>query len=120
MGDKNLEIREKTLEAVCVISGEEIEFDVQASGKVLTKAVDELRGWWEERKLSELEATEDTEPAADYETADEVETETDIEAPTETATADEDLHIATLKNLAFGFAYLVTVEDIIGHFRGEG
>jgi len=32
-----------------------------------------------------------------------------------TATADEELHIATLKNLAFGFAYLAAVEEIAAH-----
>jgi nicotinamidase-related amidase len=33
-----------------------------------------------------------------------------------TGTVDEDLHLATLKNLAFGFAYVTTTEDILRRF----
>ncbi|MFC1682778.1 isochorismatase family protein [Candidatus Zixiibacteriota bacterium] len=36
-----------------------------------------------------------------------------------TATATEELHQATLRNLAFGFAYLVTCEEIIGQLNGS-
>ena len=36
-----------------------------------------------------------------------------------TATADLDLHLATLKNLAFGFAYLLTCEEMLNLLGGE-
>jgi hypothetical protein len=67
LGDKNLEIREKALESVCIISGEEIEFDVHTSGKALKKAVEELRGWWENRMLGELDVTGAAEPDEEME-----------------------------------------------------
>lgn len=86
LGDKNLEIREKALETISVISGEEIEFDVHKSGKALKNAVAELRGWWEDRKLGELDATVEAEPGTDYDIADEVETE----APDEDDAMDEE------------------------------
>jgi isochorismate hydrolase len=34
-----------------------------------------------------------------------------------TATANRELHLASLKNLAFGFAYIVDTEEICRHFR---
>ena len=37
-----------------------------------------------------------------------------------TATASLDLHLATLRNLAFGFAYLLTSAEIVGLLRGQG
>ncbi len=36
-----------------------------------------------------------------------------------TATADEELHLATLKNLAFGFAYLAEAEEIAAHLKTQ-
>ena len=74
LGDKNLEIREKALETISVISGEEIDFDVHQSGKTLKNAVAELRSWWEDRKIGELDADPVVEPAIDDEAADESET----------------------------------------------
>jgi hypothetical protein len=84
LGDKNLEIREKVLETISVISGEEIEFDVHNSGKALKNAVAELRSWWEDRKLGELDADPVVEPGTDDETADEIE----ADAPDE----DDSMH----------------------------
>jgi isochorismate hydrolase len=37
-----------------------------------------------------------------------------------TATATQDFQRATLRNLAFGFAYLVTCDQIIRHLVGDG
>ncbi|KPL04040.1 MAG: hypothetical protein AMJ90_02320 [candidate division Zixibacteria bacterium SM23_73_2] len=34
-----------------------------------------------------------------------------------TGTVDEELHLATLKNLAFGFAYVTKTEEILSSFR---
>jgi len=34
-----------------------------------------------------------------------------------TATADEELHLASLKNLAYGFAYIVNTKDLCKHLR---
>ena len=73
LGDKNLEIREKALETITVISGEEIEFDVHTSGKALKNAVAELRSWWEDRKIGELDADPMVDSTTDDETAEEME-----------------------------------------------
>lgn len=35
-----------------------------------------------------------------------------------TATATEDMHVASIQNLAYGFAYIVTAEDILQQFAG--
>jgi isochorismate hydrolase len=34
-----------------------------------------------------------------------------------TATAGDEYHVATLKNLAFGFAYILTCDEVIDHFK---
>ena len=36
-----------------------------------------------------------------------------------TATSSEDLHLATLKNLAFGFAYIVSTSDLCEHLNKD-
>lgn len=36
-----------------------------------------------------------------------------------TATAGDDYHLSTLKNMAFGFAYLLTCDEMIEHFRKD-
>jgi len=35
-----------------------------------------------------------------------------------TATVNEDLHLATLKNLAFGFAHILSTEQVCGRLKG--
>jgi hypothetical protein len=61
LADKNLEIRQKAFEAVQVISGKEITFDVNAAGKQLKEDVGKLRDWWQKERLSktDVEAEED-------------------------------------------------------------
>jgi len=86
LGDKNLEIREKVLETISVISGEEIEFDVHNSGKALKNAVAELRSWWEDRKLGELDA----DPVVETETHDETADEIAVETPDEDDPMDDE------------------------------
>jgi hypothetical protein len=65
LGDKDLEIREKALEAIKLISGEEFAFDVKASGNELNKAINDLRNWWQEKRLGELDVTETKAPEAE-------------------------------------------------------
>ncbi|MBW2329967.1 MAG: HEAT repeat domain-containing protein [Deltaproteobacteria bacterium] len=78
LGDKNLEMRKKALDAVKMIIGEEITFDVEASGKALSDAIDNLRAWWQEKRLGvevaergEAVKPEAEEAAARVEAADE-------------------------------------------------
>jgi len=55
LGDENLDMRKKGLDAVNMITGEDVAFDLQASGKELTEAIDELANWWQEKRLGEVE-----------------------------------------------------------------
>jgi hypothetical protein len=82
LGDKDIEIREKAFEAIRVISGEEITFDVYASGKALTGAINNLRDWWQKERLGKVEITEAEEVAPEAEAAEEVaEAEEEVEEP---------------------------------------
>ena len=82
LGDKDIEIREKAFEAIRVISGEEITFDVHASGKVLTGAINNLRDWWQKERFGKVEITEAEEVAPEAEAAEEVaEAEEEVEEP---------------------------------------
>jgi HEAT repeat protein len=58
LGDKDLEVREKALEAVRVISGEEIAFDLHASGRALTDEINNLRDRWQKERMGKLGLTE--------------------------------------------------------------
>lgn len=99
LGDKDIEIREKAFEAIRVISGEEITFDVHASGKALTGAINNLRDWWQKERLGKVEITEAAEVAAEPEAIEEVaeaepaeevaETEEEIAEPEEPEPAEE-------------------------------
>ncbi|MBF0526015.1 MAG: HEAT repeat domain-containing protein [Deltaproteobacteria bacterium] len=55
LGDKEIEIREKAFDSIRLITGEELTFDVHASGKALTESVNSLRGWWQEARMGKLE-----------------------------------------------------------------
>ncbi|NVM21018.1 MAG: HEAT repeat domain-containing protein [Desulfobacterales bacterium] len=58
LGDKDLQIREKAFDAIKVITGAEIAFDVNASGKALTEAINNLRDWWQQERLGKADAGE--------------------------------------------------------------
>ncbi|MBF0508205.1 MAG: HEAT repeat domain-containing protein [Deltaproteobacteria bacterium] len=58
LSEKEIEIREKALDAIRLITGEEIVCDVHASGKALAESIDNLRDWWQEKRMG------DQEPAA--------------------------------------------------------
>jgi len=68
LGDKDIEIREKALEAINVISGEEVTFDVKASGSALKEAINNLRDWWQEERIRKV-SVPDTEATAEPEAA---------------------------------------------------
>ncbi|HUV49783.1 MAG TPA: HEAT repeat domain-containing protein [Anaerolineae bacterium] len=56
--DKELDIREKAFEAIKVISGEDITFDINASGKELTEAINNLRNWWQQERFNRVDVSE--------------------------------------------------------------
>ena len=51
LGDKDLEVREKAYEAVKMISGEDIAFDVHLTGRALQDAIENLKDWWQKERL---------------------------------------------------------------------
>ena len=55
LADKNLEIRQKALEAIQAASGQEIAFDVNATGKELKEAINNLRDWWQQERLGKVD-----------------------------------------------------------------
>lgn len=65
LGDKDLEIREKAFNAIKVITGEEITFNVHASGKELTEEINNLRNWWQQERLGKADMAEAEEEVAE-------------------------------------------------------
>jgi len=71
--DKDIDMKEKVLDAIKMISGEEITFDLEASGEELSKAIDNLTDWWQKKRLGEFEiaqpeaaeAAEEAEPVVE-------------------------------------------------------
>ena len=62
LGDKDIEVREKALEALKVISGEDISFDIHASRSALIEAINSFKDWWQNERLGndKLSTTEPT------------------------------------------------------------
>lgn len=50
LGDQGLDVREKALDALRAISGEDIGFDIHASGPALAQQINDLREWWRQQK----------------------------------------------------------------------
>ncbi len=93
LADKDLEVRQKAFEAVQVISGKEIAFDVNAAGKQLKENVSNLRDWWQQERLgkTDVEAEKDVpEPATAAEEVAEAAAET-AEEVVEPETAAEEI-----------------------------
>ncbi|MEI6259083.1 MAG: HEAT repeat domain-containing protein [Deltaproteobacteria bacterium] len=51
LGDRDIEVREKALEALKVISGEDISFDIHASRSALIEAINSFKDWWQKERL---------------------------------------------------------------------
>jgi hypothetical protein len=51
LGDKDIEVREKALEALKVISGEDISFDIHASRSALIEAINSFKDWWQKERI---------------------------------------------------------------------
>ena len=106
LADENFEIRQKALEAVQDISGKEITFDVNASGKQLREGVNSIREWWQKERLgkTDVEAQEEVaEPDMATEEVAEVETETveeDVSEPETTAEEVAKAETVTAKKVA--------------------
>jgi len=70
LSDKSLEIRELAMEAIRVITGKEIEFDVELTGKALTEAIVKLKERVHSERIGQVDvAAPDEEAAPDTEEA---------------------------------------------------
>jgi len=60
LGDSDIEVREKALDAIRMITGEDISFDIHASGQGLALAIENVRDWWQKERIrrADLMATE--------------------------------------------------------------
>nr|ASQ41172.1 magnetosome protein Mad23 [Candidatus Magnetananas rongchenensis] len=58
LGDKELEVREKAYDAIRVITGEDIKFDAHTYGKELKNSINEIKDWWQQRRLDKAEDAE--------------------------------------------------------------
>lgn len=56
---EDIETRKRAMAAINTITGEEIVFDLQASGDELDRAVDDLNDWWQRTRLGEVEIDRD-------------------------------------------------------------
>ncbi|MBF0528238.1 MAG: HEAT repeat domain-containing protein [Deltaproteobacteria bacterium] len=66
LADKSSEVREQALSTIRVLAGEELAFDLQASGQTLAKAVQGLKDWWSREKLEKMvEEPAEVTPAPD-------------------------------------------------------
>ncbi len=106
LADSSLDIRETSLKAIKTITGEDIKFDVELSGKTLSEAIEKLKESYHDERLSKFEVdsaamdiTEDDDTygssglAADFA---EEEAETAEMANTVTATAEEEEETAEM------------------------
>ena len=55
LGNEDIELKKKALDAIKMITGEEIVFDLQATGDDLNNAIDEMVDWWQKTRLGEAE-----------------------------------------------------------------
>ncbi|MBF0321181.1 MAG: HEAT repeat domain-containing protein, partial [Nitrospirae bacterium] len=51
LADDSIEIRQKSLEAIKMITGKEAAFNIELTGEALTKAVNELKDWWQKERM---------------------------------------------------------------------
>ncbi len=63
--DRDFDMKEKALNAIKMITGEEIVFDLKASGEELDKATDELVDWWQKMRIGEADTERAAEPEAE-------------------------------------------------------
>jgi len=52
LGDESIEVREKALDAIRVITGEDISLNTSASGEALAKSLEDLKKWWQQERIT--------------------------------------------------------------------
>lgn len=117
LGDSDIEVREKALDAIRTITGEDISFDIHASGHGLAIAIEIVRDWWQKERIrrADLMATEGAE--ADFVEEVAPVAATVPEEPAESAEADLSGEEAStveevgIKKPAWNFDYGYKVED---------
>jgi len=118
LGDSDIEVREKALDATKMITGEDISFDVHASGQGLALAIERVRDWWQKERLrkADLVETEVTETGFVEESttvaegvSEDYAKRAEVEFSGEEAPAAEDVGI---KKPAWGLGYGYEAEEI--------
>jgi hypothetical protein len=96
LGDRDIEVRVKALEALKVISGEDISFDIHASRNALVEAINSFKDWWQKERLGngKLSTTVDVEVPTDE--AYIAETEVSVPAVEAEVAAVDDIGISEL------------------------
>ena len=116
LGDPDIEVREKALDAMRMITGEDIDFDIHASGHGLAIAIEGLRDWWQKERArrADLMATEDAvadfvedSPEA-FAVAEEPEARAEVEPSVEEASTVENVEI---EKPLWDFGYRLKVEE---------
>ncbi|KWT94844.1 HEAT repeat domain-containing protein [Candidatus Magnetominusculus xianensis] len=51
LADEAIEIRQKSLEAIKMITAKDVAFNIELTGEALTKAVNELKNWWQRERM---------------------------------------------------------------------
>ncbi len=57
LGDGSMEIREKSLDAIKTITEEEINIDLDLTGKAMSEAINGLKQWWQDERIKKVELT---------------------------------------------------------------
>jgi len=104
LGDNVLEIREKALEAVRGISGEDLAFDVTASGAALEAAINETLNWWQRQRSGPdaAMARDAVQPDAGSSDAPEAAAQPEQEPAATVAAAAEEVEPAPFDTTIFG------------------
>jgi HEAT repeat protein len=66
LGDRDPEVREKALDAIKIMSGKDLSFDIHASGDALAEAIEAVRDWWQKERLNKVDLTETEKAVAAY------------------------------------------------------
>jgi HEAT repeat protein len=74
--DGDPDMKKKVLDTIKMITGDEIAFDFQASGKELSKAIGDLMDWWQKKRFGEVEIAQPEEAEEEKEPEEEKEEST--------------------------------------------
>nr|WCC90970.1 magnetosome protein Mad23-2 [Desulfobacteraceae bacterium] len=96
LNDNSLDIRQKSLAAIQTIVGEDISFDIHQSDETLPEAIQNLKVWWQEKRIR---LVQDTDSDFDHPYNDAFTDEIHIDAPvSKFGTTHQDIRINQLQH----------------------